>query len=130
MNWLHRLFNPHCPHCEIAVKCESCETLRSQLSLANHEKDQLLKYILEPRQEFQAALPTVIHDENVESIKPKIVPWHVRKQMLETEDRRQAELLRESKKNVSAAVEELERNLGIVSETSLDLDEGKVNVQS
>lgn len=87
--------------------CESCETLKQQLEIERHTNKELLKAILPKEtipQEIQMPQP----------IQPRTVPWHVRQQMLEAEDRRQNELLK-AKANESIdskkSTEELEAEL-------------------
>ena len=109
-NWIHRLFNPHCPHCKdekIEDKlCSSCETLRAQLEIANYENKRLLDKILaEPKSEPSKPPPEITI--------PRNVPWSVRRQMLEAEDREKARLMREAPKPVP--VEELEKELDIAT---------------
>ena len=91
--------------------CDSCETLRSQLELANYEKKQLLDRLLEK--------PVVesIKEPNMITLPSKNVPWNVRRQMLELEDRERAKLIREApkiKQNI-LTTEELEKDLDIAS---------------
>lgn len=127
-HWLHHLFNPHCDQCKEESQenkvCESCETLKMQLSIANAEKQQMLNSILSftaPRQENQSSPPV-----DYEKLKPKMMTWNVRRQMLEAEDRKQAQILAEQKKkdaeaakqapagqDRTAAIEELEKELGL-----------------
>lgn len=124
LNFFHKLFNPHCPHCAEQKQedkvCSSCETLKEQLAVANAEKKQLLDYVLMPD-------PNTIHhspekdDDELQPIQPKVVPWRVRRQMLEDEDRKKALLEKEQKAEQAKAIAELEKNLGVVSERSLDL---------
>ncbi len=109
-NWIHRLFNPHCPDCkeerEDSMVCESCETLKQQLEIANYEKKQLMDRILEkPALESKPELREVTV--------PRAVPWPVRRQMLEAEDREKARLMREAPKPVST--EDLEKELDIAA---------------
>ena len=80
--------------------CNSCETLRGQLESVNFEKKILLDRLLNP------SVPVVQEKEEYEPIKPKNIPWIVRKQMLEAEDREKAKLMR-------LKTEELEKELGI-----------------
>jgi uncharacterized Zn finger protein (UPF0148 family) len=102
-NFFHRLLHPHCPECNAErlekKVCSSCETLRSLLESEKQEKQQLLNSILEK--------PKVEEPRTVtqEEIRPKYIPWRVKQQILEQEDRKKAELLK--KKN-----EELEAELG------------------
>lgn len=107
INFIHRLLHPHCPDCIQARQeeklCESCETLRAQLEIANFEKKQLLDTILsftKPVVEMAETSPI-----KIDAIVPKTVPWNVRRQMLENEDRAKAAIL---KKNA-----DLEKELGV-----------------
>ncbi len=110
-NWFHRLMNPHCPHCmeerdkeferrrllhteekqelEDDAVCPSCETLRRQLEIANHQNEALLSRLLEKPSVPERTEPPVI-------TKPKMMSWNVRRQMLEAEDRHRANLLRKA----------------------------------
>jgi uncharacterized Zn finger protein (UPF0148 family) len=111
-NWIHKLLNPHCPDCkeerDNSRVCPSCETLKMQLEISNNEKRQLLERILEkPALESKPELREVTRPVNV--------PWRVRQQMLEAEDREKARLMREAPKPVST--EDLEKDLDIASAT-------------
>ena len=86
--------------------CESCETLRHQLEVVNFEKKQLLDKLLNPEKPEPVKEPALI-------IPPKGIPWAVRKQMLEQEDREKAKLMREAPKPVS--LEELEKDFGFAA---------------
>jgi hypothetical protein len=91
--------------------CESCETLRSQLELVNYEKKQLLDRILErPEKETTKESNSVV-------LPPRNIPWNVRRQLLETEDRERAKLMREAPKvnQTPLTTEELEKDLDIAS---------------
>lgn len=113
-HWIHHLFTPHCQECEDAVSeskvCQSCETLKMQLSIANHEKSELLKSILSltSKSPEGQAPPTV----DYEKLKPQMMTWDVRKRLLEAEDRKAAQLLAERKKK-SEEIAELEKELGV-----------------
>lgn len=105
------------------LPCQSCETLKMQLSIANHEKQELLNTVLSmtkpaPREE---TTPVV----NYESL-PKPMTWSMRKQMLEAEDRKTAQLIADQKKrNEEAAkiredINKLEEEVGIGAEVKSD----------
>ena len=86
--------------------CKSCETLRNQLNIANHEKEELLSTIL------GLVKPEVVQNQApiiVEPIKNKAIPWHVRQKALEEEDRAKAKIERRIKEE----------------EKELDLEESK-----
>lgn len=104
IKWLHHLFNPHCPDCRDERICTSCETLKlinAQLRLDN---ERLLNKLLEPQ-----IINEVKRNElnEPETFKPRFIPWNVRKQMLETEDRERARLMREA----PIPTEDLEKEL-------------------
>lgn len=116
MNWLHRLFNPHCEHCLDLERdekiCQSCETLKDEVAHLRNENRKLIESITakpEPEEvRIQAPVP----------ISPKrAVPWAVRKQMLEQQDREKARALANAAKpNVKVDVEDLEKEMGVVEE--------------
>lgn len=72
--------------------CKSCETLKQQLNIANHEKEQLqdtLISLLKPK--VYEAAPI-----EIPSAQPTAGLWSRRKRMLEDQDRNRAKILRES----------------------------------
>ncbi len=81
--------------------CESCETLKMQLSIANHEKQEMLNTILSLAKpsEGNGAAPTV----DYEKLKPRMMSWNVRRQMLEAEDRKTAQVQAEQRKAATEA---------------------------
>ena len=88
------------------IQCETCEVLRSQLTESNRERRELLQKLLEkdkPEPLIQTAT------EELKPITPQYTPWRVRKQMLESEDRKTAQLTRDKQ----AEIEKLERELDI-----------------
>lgn len=122
LHWLHHLLNPHCEQCisiaDEAKVCKSCETLKIQLSIANVEKKQLLDSVL------SFTKPTIEQQSSpvdyYEKLKPKMMTWNVRKQMLEAEDRKSAQLLTEQKqkKFVNEQITDLEKDVGIGGEVN------------
>jgi hypothetical protein len=108
--WIHHLLEPHCAECQLAAQeskvCVSCETLKMQLAIANDEKRQLLSSILSKPAE--APSPQV----DPEHLKPKMMTWNVRRQMLEAEDRKKAAVIAEQKKR-DEAISKLEKETGI-----------------
>lgn len=69
--------------------CKSCDTLRTQLEIANFERKQLLDALITPK----PITPEPIGATTPEQLKPKNIPWAVRRQMLEAEDREKAKIL-------------------------------------
>ena len=109
---IHHLLNPHCPDClnerHESKICQSCETLEKQLEISNFEKRELLNKLLkEPEPIVPTELPKAY-------TMPKTIPWRVRQQMLEREDREKARLMRQAPLPDSTnKIEELERELGV-----------------
>lgn len=100
--------------------CKSCDTLRTQLEIANFERKQLLDALITPK----SITPEPIGATQPEQLKPKNIPWAIRRQMLEAEDRQKAKILRAHdlsspsggiKVNIpeTNTIEELEKELGI-----------------
>ena len=73
--------------------CQSCETLKQQLEIANYEKGQLLNRLLKEPEK----IPEVTEAPPMK-VMPRVVPWQVRRQMLEKEDREKARLLKNAPK--------------------------------
>src|SRR6266436_1939382 len=83
--------------------CALCEELKSLQEIERYERRELLKAILE--QHKPIATPEC--SEGPKEIIPKSIPWRIRQQMLEKEDREKAEKLR--------STEDLERVLEITN---------------
>ena len=83
--------------------CEACEILRSQLDESNRERKELLHRLLD--KDKTEPLPVKEQEEEPQPLKPQFVPWRVRQQLLEAEDRKKAELMKN--------VEKLEKELGV-----------------
>jgi hypothetical protein len=96
---------------EEAKVCESCETLKQQLEIANHEKDKLLARIMEKPE------PTPERTVAPEMLtRPRMIPWAARRQMLESEDRAKAKAIKEAaqpdkKKEEAASIAEFEKEM-------------------
>ncbi len=112
-NWLHRLLNPHCPHCveerQEDKVCSSCEILKAQLEIVNHEKTRLMDRILEK------PAPEPVREPPMVTLPNKNIPWSVRRQMLEAEDREKAKLMRDAVKPQPVSTDDLEKEMDIVS---------------
>jgi hypothetical protein len=110
--FIHHLLNPHCPDClaERASEkiCQSCETLRYEVDRLRADNERLLNRLLEKpesnTERSEAPIPLTV---------PRSMPWKVRQQMLEAEDRKAAQLRKQAPKP-SDDTEELERELGVV----------------
>lgn len=98
--------------------CEACETLKLQLSVANEERRFLLEKLTDKPDEVKESN----HEpQNLKPILPNRVPWAVRRQMLESEDRAAAKALRKNEDELKAksndgkvlTINEIERELGV-----------------
>jgi hypothetical protein len=126
ISWIHRLLNPHCEHCRTELEesrvCKSCETLKVQLEIANYEKKQLLEAVL------NSTKPNDLSERNereYEPLKPKSIPWAIRKQMLEAEDREKAKLMSKQTTNevhidndLTNEIAKMEAELGVTELTA------------
>ena len=83
--------------------CESCEILREQLLLSNNERVELLHRLLDKDKVEPSPTPV----EEFKPITPQFVPWRVRQQMLEAEDRKAAATLRNREKEIADLEKEL-----------------------
>ena len=86
--------------------CTSCELLRDLLDKSEAARSELLHKLLERE---KPELPVQQIPEEFQPIKPQHVPWRVRQQMMEAEDRKQAQLIKQSK----TEIESLEQELGV-----------------
>jgi hypothetical protein len=98
--------------------CPTCQVLMEQLARSERERHDLLQTVL-IRDKPQEIVQTATADE-LKPVMPQYVPWRVKQQMYEAEDRRKAELMRakqkemsETKTPVSESVAKLEEELGI-----------------
>jgi len=90
--------------------CPVCEVLREQLHKSERERSELLQRALAPPSSVveSAKTPT----EEMTPIKPQFIPWRVRQQMLEQEDRVKARLTKDRVEEIAA----LEKELGVGNE--------------
>jgi len=105
MNFFHRLFNPHCPHCAEELVCTSCEDWKRLYESEKAEKQRLLNIILSTMEDDVEELKPAVAPEPVIS---KIVPWRVQREMLEREDAHKAKILKEQKEMMDTLEKELE----------------------
>lgn len=129
VNWLHHLFNPHCPKCEFNSHCKMCNELQMLLEVElakNHKLTDALITINQPPKVFQ---PDTLVEKTVEPIQSRIIPWHIRQAQLESQD---AELASEMNLRNSVkikveqvaekSIEELESELGLTSVSDLNVN--------
>jgi hypothetical protein len=86
--------------------CASCEILRAQLDESSRERKDLLHRLLD---KDKIEPPTILSLEELQPIQPAFTPWRVRQQMLENEDRKKAQLMRDKMKEI----DDLEKEVGI-----------------
>lgn len=109
IKWIHHLFNPHCIECAHEKECKSCIVLQEQLATVRFENKQLLEMLL-PKKEVAPA----IVEEELKPIKPRHIPWAVKQQLLEQQDRDKARILKkldEERKDISQLEKELSINI-------------------
>lgn len=87
------------------ISCSTCEVLKEQLSIERQFNQVLLARVLDGNK--PESPPAVL--EEYKPIKPQFVPWRMRQQMLEAEDRKAAELMKKRANEIS----ELEKELGV-----------------
>lgn len=79
--------------------CLTCEVLRDQLDESNRERKELLTRLMERDKPEPLPSPSTVE---LQPIRPQHTPWRVRQQLLEQEDRRTAQLLRDKEKELKA----------------------------
>ena len=89
-------------------RCHNCDMWRDLLERSEAERASLLDKLLALSTPKEAK-EEIVKVEEFKPILPQKIPWRVRQQMLENEDRQAAALLRNRKKEI----DELERELGI-----------------
>ena len=94
------------------LPCSSCEFLRLQLMGSERERRELLNRLLDQGKP-EPSTP-VMKEEEMRPFTPQFVPWRVKQQMLEAEDRKTAQLLRGKAEEIA----ELEKELGVASQKS------------
>jgi len=95
--------------------CETCEILREQLAKSDSERKDLLARLLNP----PVSEPPQKDEEEMKPVQPAFVPWRIRQQMMEAEDRKQADLLRNRQREIA----QLEKDLGIGAKDASNIRE-------
>jgi hypothetical protein len=83
-------------------ECKGCDVLKNQLAIANNEKEELRKVLLDLVKPKVYEAPSV----PIESVKPKLVTWDAKRRMLEEQSRVEAQIRQQN-------IEKLERELEI-----------------
>lgn len=115
--WLHHILDPHCEECN---RCPTCEVLKEQVETERIFNKVLLDKLTEKN------IPTVPLTEPIPpSAMPHTIPWRVKRQMLEADDRKAAALKIQKEQELrhipkvgpntidDVRVEELEKEVGI-----------------
>jgi len=89
--------------------CLTCEVLRDQLDKSEGERKELLARLLEK----DKPEPFVQANEEPKAITPQFTPWRVRQQLLEQEDRKKAQLMRDKSKEIAELEKELLHTEGV-----------------
>lgn len=131
MNWIHKLFNPHCPHCrdeaEQSRVCDNCEYLKIQIAKLQQENERLLNNLLDDSPKVQ----TIEQSETPINLNTsRFIPFSVKRQELESKDRQIARSQAEElKKNHNKNIEELEKEILTARIEPLTLGEEVVNAE-
>lgn len=99
--FFHELFNPHCSHCDELLReskvCGTCEYIKTENARLHNEIAILLDKVVSRPAKIVESNKEV---ENLRPINPGTIhSWNVKRQLLEGEDRHQAKLMEEKKKN-------------------------------
>ena len=91
--------------------CQSCEVLKVELEKERREKQQLLAHILTPQTTEE---PTRSDEPATPLRTARHVPWRVKQQQLELEDKRQRErILTEFRERARVPIDQMEKTMGI-----------------
>jgi hypothetical protein len=123
IKFFHQLFRPNCS-CNIcsAPVCEKCEILGIQLNYERQVNQELIRNLIQLTAPEKEQIPS----EKVEH-KPIVqhIPWRVKQQMLENEDKQAAKLKRDMELEQAAHKEANQKPLTIEElEKELELPEG------
>lgn len=91
------------------IPCATCEVLREQLAGSERERRDLLNKLLDKEKPEPLIEKS---QEEMRPIQPQFIPWRVKQQMLEAEDRKQKQLLEDKHKEIAA----LEKEMGLANE--------------
>lgn len=135
VKFFHELRNPHCPHClaeaeaerelkREAIVCQSCENLKLELAKAHDLNRELISTITHPRQ-AEEKIPDI---KEFKPITPqRHLTFAMRKQMLEAEDRRKAQILREQAAESKVEVKNDREITSPTTEASTEVDSDLTN---
>ncbi len=98
------------------LPCATCEVLRAQLEESNRERRELLHTLLNKDKVEESGTPKI----ELQPIMPQHIPWRIRQLILETEDRKRAQLMRDKEREIAdtKSIEKLEKELGVKEDAS------------
>lgn len=105
-NWIHHFLNPHCPHCkeeqdearlQQKFSCNTCEVLKMEL-----ERTYTLNKILLEALTRKESEPTIAQTPEYKPILPRTVSWRVKQQMLESESKQAAAILKQREEEINS----------------------------
>lgn len=111
VHWIHHMLDPHCEECiEMQIeqaRCRTCEVLKTELENAHALNRELLDSLTDKKVEEPIQTPE-------EPLAPKFVPWTVKRQMLERENRKANQLRKEFEKSLNETeIDDLEKEMDI-----------------
>lgn len=113
IKWMHHILNSHCAECKVEREerehCKNCDTLKELLEVEKFEKRELLKQLLKEPE----ITPEVRYEATKKELMPKTIPWRVKRELLEQEDRVRAQVLKRSQGEQKQSIENLESELGV-----------------
>lgn len=106
-NWLRELYELRAEYRErkfnLALPCEACEVLKTQLERANYEREQLINHLLKPPAPPDLVKPVPV----TQPLNVRHMPFRVKQQILEAESREEARIMREHRETMKKADEQL-----------------------
>lgn len=112
--FIHHLLEPHCAYCKEEKRYDPLvETLREVIESERYNNKVLMNTLIEHLSPKTETVPMISQREPVRTAP---LPWRVRQQMLEENDRARAKVKAEQTRNQS--VEELEKELGVAESNS------------
>lgn len=85
--------------------CVTCDLLREMLAKSEQERSELLHRLLD---KANPEPPPVVVQEEMKPVGQTFVPWRVRQQMLEAEDRKTAQLMKQRNEEIAKLENELD----------------------
>lgn len=112
--WIHHLLNPHCRECRDEARekleCHNCDVLTQLLEKERANNARLIEQLVAPK-----VVEKVIERPQVnrQPIRAQVSNWGARQALLEAEDRKRAELIKNLGTDPSDKTEDIEEKLGV-----------------